>query len=292
MKKLIVCLAVCLMTALIIKPVMAGESNVFRLNETALKKHITSLYDHIDFSKTACLSFEVFDKAYRGYINLHNAGKLSNEKHIFSICDFTQSSTNNRLWIIDLDNKKVLLNTLVAHGQGSGDEFATQFSNKEASHQSSLGFFVTGETYNGEHGTSLYLHGMDEGYNDNAYDRSIVVHGADYVSGRFIEGNNRLGRSWGCPAVPSQLSCTIINMIKDGTCLFIYYPEEKYMANAYWLNKKIERLPDFNNPLISGIDPKLLASAHPQAVRDSFMTIKYYSATGTLDSVKKIKRVM
>ena len=141
---------------------------------------------------------------------------------------------------------KVLFNTWVAHGQGSGTEYATSFSNTNSSHQSSLGFYVTGTTYNGIHGTSLRLFGMDEGYNDAAFDRDIVVHGADYVSEKFIKEREYLGRSWGCPAVPSNLSLPIINTIKDGTCLFIYYPEKNYLLASNWLNKKMSVMPGSN----------------------------------------------
>ena len=149
------------------------------------------------------------------------------------------------MWIIDLKERKLLYNTYVAHGAGTGEEFATKFSNNFDSHQSSLGFYVTGGTYMGEHGNSLYLHGMDQGYNSNAYDRSIVVHGADYVCKQFINCNERLGRSWGCPAVPEKLAQPIISTIKDGTCLFVYYPEKSYLKTAYWMNKKVDEVPQF-----------------------------------------------
>ncbi len=139
------------------------------------------------------------------------------------------------MWIIDLDSRKVLLNTHVAHGQGTGEEYAKNFSNNEGSHQSSMGFYVTGDTYVGKHGNSLHLHGMDEGYNSAAYERAIVVHGAGYVSSDFIAGTGRLGRSWGCPAVSNELADEVIETIKDGTCMFIYYPEQRYIQSSKWL---------------------------------------------------------
>ncbi len=219
----------------------AGTSN----SNTDVDSFIKGVYNQIDFGTHARLSYEVFSKAYIGYINLRNAGKLDG-KEIISICDFSLSSSQNRLWIIDLQNMKVLFNTWVAHGQGSGTEYATSFSNTNSSHQSSLGFYVTGTTYNGIHGTSLRLFGMDEGYNDAAFDRDIVVHGADYVSEKFIKEREYLGRSWGCPAVPSNLSLPIINTIKDGTCLFIYYPEKNYLLASNWLNKKMSVMPGSN----------------------------------------------
>jgi hypothetical protein len=240
MKKLIVCICACLVIAF--KPVSADESNP-AVRETTIEKYITTVYNQIDFGKSDKISYEAFDKAYHGYLNLRNAGKLNTDKQILTICDFSLASKENRLWIIDLDAKKILFNTYVAHGQGSGDDYAQYFSNDFDSHQSSLGFYVTGETYMGEHGTSLRLSGMDNGYNDAAFDRGIVVHGAEYVCNKFACTNQRIGRSWGCPAVPAKLSLPIINAIKGGTCLFIYYPDKNYLKNAYWVNKKITEIP-------------------------------------------------
>ena len=277
MKKAIVFACVYLIVAFSFnKTVSADESGPLYSN-VRIETYISDLYKQIDFSQCGCLSFEVFDKAYRGYLNLRNAGKLNADKEIISVCDFNLSSTENRLWIIDLAHKKVLFNTFVAHGQGSGEEFARSFSNKDNSHQSSLGFYVTGDTYEGEHGTSLHLSGMDQGFNDAAYDRSIVVHGADYVCNKFVSANQRLGRSWGCPAVPSKLSLPIINTIKEGTCLFIFYPESKYLKTSYWLNKKVA-LPE--NSAFASI-------AKPDASKPKTKIIEYIS-NGKVDSVKTI----
>jgi hypothetical protein len=215
-------------------------------NEADFDKYISALYKQIDFGNYRRLSYEVFNKAYRGFVNLRNAGKLNSGKEIISVCDLSLPSSEKRLWIIDLSNMKVLFNTYVAHGRGSGEEYASAFSNSSNSHQSSLGFYVTGETYNGVHGTSLRLTGMDEGYNDAALSRGIVVHGASYVSEKFLKENNYLGRSWGCPAVPAKLSLPIINAIKDGTCLFIYFPEKRYLQASSWLNGKISGMPGSN----------------------------------------------
>lgn len=273
MKKLMLCICVCLMVAGTSKVGTATESANWN-NEIKLEKYIAGIYSQINFGKNDCLAYNVFDVAYRGYMNLQNAGKLNTDEQILTVCDFTKSSNVKRMWVIDLNNKKVLFNTFVAHGQGSGEEMATAFSNKENSHQSSLGFYITADTYMGEHGLSLRLQGMDYGYNDAAYDRGIVVHGASYVSNNFIGDNDRLGRSWGCPAVPSELSTPIINTIKDGTCLFIYYPEKNYMKTAYWLNKKIDNNP--GNDIYSNF-----AFAH--AKRD---TVVQYVVNGKIDSSK------
>lgn len=198
---------------------------------------IAGKYNQLDFGKANRLAYDVFAKAYTGYLNLKAAGKLDNEKEVLTVCDYSLSANTNRMWIIDLGTNRVLMNTYVAHGQGSGEEFAKQFSNKEGSHQSSMGFYVTGDTYTGSHGNSLYLHGMDQGYNHSAYERSIVLHGAGYVSKDFIAGTGRLGRSWGCPAVSTENCDKIIDYIKGGTCLYIYYPDTKYLSQSQWLKQ-------------------------------------------------------
>lgn len=202
---------------------------------TAVESPVSVLYGQINFGDSEPLSPEVFTKAYTGYLNLKAANKLNTGKNILTISDYSLSANKKRMWIIDLDSRKVLLNTHVAHGQGTGEEYAKNFSNKEGSHQSSMGFYVTGDTYIGKHGNSLHLHGMDEGYNSAAYERAIVVHGAGYVSSDFIAGTGRLGRSWGCPAVSNELADEVIETIKDGTCMFIYYPEKQYIQSCKWL---------------------------------------------------------
>lgn len=214
---------------------------------TSIDQHIKNVYSQIDFSNTRKLDFDVFEKAYHGYLNLRNSGKLSNDKDILTVCDFSKSSTAYRLWVIDLREKKVLINDYVAHGQGSGDEFATAFSNTNSSHQSSLGFYVTGDTYIGKHGTSLRLNGMDQGFNSAALERAVVVHGAAYVSDDFVKGQKRLGRSWGCPAVSNEIAGKMINTIKEGTCLFVYAPQKNYLQSSVWLNREVASIPsDFN----------------------------------------------
>ena len=278
MKKMIMCLAAYLIVAFSYKVVSADEG-VSIVNEARVESYIAGIYKQIDFSKVSPLSYEVFAKAYRGYLNLHSMGSLNKEKEIISICDFSLPSSENRLWIIDLVAKKVLFNTFVAHGQGSGDDMATSFSNTENTHKSSLGFYVTGETYDGEHGTSLRLVGMDDGFNDAAYDRGIVVHGAPYVCDKFVCNKGRLGRSWGCPAVPAALSLPIINTIKDGTCLFIYYPDNKYLGSAYWLNKRITYLPK-SDPFCDAVPTP---PAKPRVRRIE------YVHNGVVDSVKTIQ---
>ncbi len=206
------------------------------------ERYIKFVYDKISFKKINKLKYETFAKAFFGYLNLKEAGKVHGNA-ILSICDFSLSSNEKRLWVLDLHKKKVLFNTLVAHGAGSGEEFATKFSNIEESHQSSLGFYTTGEIYMGDNGYSLKLHGQDGNWNNKAFDRAIVMHGADYVDPNFAVNNNRLGRSHGCPAIARSLAEPIINRIANGHVLFIYHPTKAYLKTSYWLTNKINNLP-------------------------------------------------
>jgi hypothetical protein len=181
--------------------------------------------------KDAGLDYEVFHKALVGYYNLKRAqAPVQVKKSVLSIIDFSKASTENRLWIIDLKSKKLLYKTLVAHGKNSGENFARRFSNTPQSEMSSLGFYVTGPTYQGKHGLSLKINGVDPGFNTNASQRAVVVHGAEYVSNNFVKQYGRLGRSQGCPALPVAETPAIINTIKNNSCLFIYAAEQKYTS--------------------------------------------------------------
>ena len=194
----------------------------------------TALYQHSKLEQYG-LSTDAFEYAWKGYQSLRSSGKLSNT-HYLTICDFSQSSRRKRLYIIDVDNEKLLINTWVAHGQKSGNEYATQFSNKPESLQSSLGFFITSSTYNGKNGFSLKLNGLEPGFNSNAMERTIVIHGATYVDGARLRAGYYMGRSWGCPAVPKNESAKIINIIKNGTCLFVYHHSDDYLTHSKLLN--------------------------------------------------------
>lgn len=201
--------------------VIAVRKDEAKLSNTAVfNNYINDIYTEAGLRESN-LDPAVFRKAVTGYLNFKQANLLSSAKQILSIVDFNQSSRTKRLWVIDLANKKLLFNTYVAHGQGSGDDMATSFSNIANSHQSSVGFYITDNIYYGKHGISLRLNGMDKGFNSNALNRAIVVHGAEYVSENFINQYGRLGRSFGCPAIPVALTPGIINTIKDKTCLFI-----------------------------------------------------------------------
>jgi len=174
------------------------------------------------------LSAALYRLAVNGYNKLSAAQKLT--RQLLTIVDFSKPSSEKRLFIIDMANQKVVYYTLVAHGRNSGENMATRFSNIDATHQSSLGFYVTGSTYNGGNGYSLRLKGLERGFNDKAESRAIVMHGAPYVSEQVVKSTGRLGRSWGCPAVSQQEHKKIIDLIKGGSCLFIYAPQEDYLS--------------------------------------------------------------
>lgn len=173
------------------------------------------------------LAKDVFDKAIKGYQAMLKQGKLKNKRYI-TICDMSLSSKKKRFFLLDLQTKKVLFNLRVTHGSGSGEEYATKFSNITDSHQTSLGFYITGNEYIGENGQSLKLHGQESGFNDNAYDRAVVLHGSQYATEEYFKANQKIGRSWGCPAVSDKENAKIIKLIKNGSCLFIYHSDKTY----------------------------------------------------------------
>jgi hypothetical protein len=201
---------------------------------TELNTPDISVYESLELGKLG-LSKEAFDFAMKGHDYLAANGKLQNED-IISIVDFSLPSSQKRLFIVDLKNNKLLFHTYVSHGRGSGAEMANEFSNVAESNKSSLGFYVTGETYEGKHGLSMRLLGQDKGFNDNAQDRSIVMHSASYVSEATIKAMGFCGRSQGCPAVPEELTKPIIETVKNGTCLFLYSPDKQYAANSTIIN--------------------------------------------------------
>lgn len=183
----------------------------------------------------AGMSQNAFLAALHGLQKLDEEGTIT-RSDIITIIDFSQPSNKRRLYVINLVRKRVLFNTLVAHGVNSGTMWANSFSNDPSSLMSSPGFYVTGETYFGEDGYSLRLDGMEKDINDNARSRAIVLHGASYVNQSIVKSSGFLGRSWGCPAVPLANHKAIINTIKKGTCLFIYTPDENYLQKSAVLN--------------------------------------------------------
>lgn len=166
----------------------------------------------------------------------------ANPARSLAVIDFSLPSSEPRLWIFDLQEQRLLLHELVAHGQGSGDNRATRFSNVEGSHQSSLGLFRTAESYVGRHGYSLRMDGLEPGVNDAARQRAIVIHGADYVASDWIDRQGRIGRSLGCPAVPREVAEQVVDSLKDGQFLFSYFPDPDWLAESGYLNCQAARL--------------------------------------------------
>jgi hypothetical protein len=202
--------------------------------EESFESRALSLYESLALNNFEAPSENVFAKALKGYLKLKNEGEIKNEK--LTIVDFSLSSTMPRLWVIDMVKQEVILQSLVSHGRNTGDEFATTFSDKVDSHMSSLGFYKTGETYQGINGFSMRLDGLEAGINSNARKRAIVVHGADYASLKLVKAQGRLGRSYGCPAVPVEVNKKLIELIKDESCLFIYHPSKDYISKSYYLS--------------------------------------------------------
>ncbi len=153
-----------------------------------------------------------------------------------AVIDFSLPSSDKRLWIFDLDSKKLVLHDFVAHGNRSGDNFATRFSNTNGSHQSSIGLFRTAESYQGKHGYSLRMDGLEPGINDRARERAIVIHPADYVNPAWIKTQGRIGRSQGCPAVRPEIARTVIDKLKGGQFMFSWYPDQQWLQSSIYLN--------------------------------------------------------
>ncbi|HVU96140.1 MAG TPA: murein L,D-transpeptidase catalytic domain family protein [Puia sp.] len=194
----------------------------------------TSIYDEMDLQDSG-LSRKAFQYAWTGYYKLKKKGLLR-KTNILSICDFSQSSSNQRLYVIDVKNRRMLYRTFVAHGINSGEEYASSFSNRMESCKSSLGFYVTTGTYTGINGYSLRISGVDPGFNDNALKRAIVIHGAGYVSQRILKKYGVMGTTFGCPAIPTEMTGQIIPVVKNGSCWFIYFPSKKYLSQSTVLN--------------------------------------------------------
>jgi hypothetical protein len=190
-----------------------------------------TIYDQIG---NRSMSFEAFDLAFRGWTALKDSIDLRED--VITVVDFSQPSTNKRFYLINMETKEVIFQDYVSHGKNTGNLMAERFSNIPYSNQSSLGFYKTAETYHGKHGLSLKLDGLENGINDLARQRAIVIHAAKYAEESFIKKYGRLGRSFGCPALPAKNYNQIIELIKGGTLLFIYFPESGYLNNSTVLN--------------------------------------------------------
>jgi hypothetical protein len=202
-----------------------------RINGQDQNAYIKKLWSDCNLSES--ISFGIFNTAILGL----NQIKGQVNRNIITIIDFTKPSTEKRFYVIDIETRSILYSCLVAHGKNTGENYAKSFSNSAGSLMSSPGFYLTAETYYGAHGYSLRIDGLEKGINDNARSREIVIHGADYVSDDYAKKYGRLGRSWGCPALPIDIYKPIIDKISGGTCLFIYSDDLSYSLNTVFLKK-------------------------------------------------------
>lgn len=157
-------------------------------------------------------------------------------KPILTVIDYSLSSSKQRMWVFDLKKQTLLYNTFVAHGKNSGAAIPSHFSNKNSSKATSLGTYVTHDTYIGSNGLSLNLEGLEKGFNDNAYARRVVIHGAWYVEPSFIKQAGQAGRSWGCPSIAKSIAKPVINLLKGGSVVFAYYPDKNYLSHTHYAN--------------------------------------------------------
>ena len=214
-----------------------AQTGLSKERQLALKKaelNIKELYNELNAAQYD-LSFTAFRYAYIGYQTMKKQHRLNN-KELFSIIDFTKDCNSKRFYTIDLEKMKIVYYTYVAHGKKSGERMATSFSDAVESNKSSIGFYITGSTYNGGNGYSLMLHGDEKGYNSNLAKRSVVVHAADYANEDYIARNGRMGRSLGCPALPENIYKQVIETIKEKTMIFAYYNDAKYLKTSKYLN--------------------------------------------------------
>ncbi|NTW70251.1 MAG: murein L,D-transpeptidase catalytic domain family protein [Chlorobiaceae bacterium] len=228
-----------LMLLMLVSPVKGDSfANPFQQDFSSLSRS-SELKSHINP--------KLLSMALAGYNSLREQGKVSRDG-ILTVIDFNLPSVEKRLFVIDVNEGRLLYSGLVAHGSGSGDNYAESFSNQPGSYQSSLGFYTTGNTYDGKNGYSLRLLGMERGINDNAEMRSIVIHGADYVSYDYIRKHGRLGRSQGCPALSVDAFQQVINLIKGGSCMFIYQGGRDYALKSTVLNPDLAFQYDVSDP--------------------------------------------
>lgn len=210
-------------------------------NEPAPAEEREEISEHLqlytEMNLENIIHYPLFEHAMTGYRQIQEK-----KKEIITLIDFSKPSTEERLYVLDLKEKRLLHSSVVSHGRNSGGLYATSFSNKYGSYQSSLGFYLTENTYQGKNGYSLILEGLEKGINDQAKRRAIVMHGAPYSNPAVIASSGRLGRSLGCPALPQNISKEIINTIKGGSLLFIYAENEKYFSDSPILNHATKEL--------------------------------------------------
>lgn len=210
-------------------PAKSNTTNPGTSSRQLFEQYVDDIYQSAKLQPYG-LEESVFQKAVTGFLNLKAANKISPFSSVITIIDYNLPSHTKRMWIVDLVTKELLINTWVAHGEGSGYDTASMFSNLDNSHESSLGFYLTDDVYIGKHGRSLHLDGLDEGFNNLARAREIVVHAAPYVNQGIIDHKGRIGRSWGCPAVSPDIAGQVINTIKGKTVMFINGNDYSYTS--------------------------------------------------------------
>jgi hypothetical protein len=247
------------LASFVVLPVLFVQNSFVQPNE--LRLHVTNNSEKnqtISFKEFSqdiysrlnqtCISFDALENGLKGYYQLLFSGKLTNNQY-FTIIDFSKSSSLERMVVLETQNWNVVRSSLVAHGMKSGEEYATAFSNIEHSHQSSLGFYLTGEIYDGKHGYSLKLDGL-EFSNNKARDRGVVIHAADYVNEEYIAKNGRLGRSHGCPALPRDGYTELVDKICGGSCVFIYAKQIDYIKKSSFCNSSLNWTFDCNGQVL------------------------------------------
>lgn len=212
--------------------IIAGASLASNLQpkSSIIQNDLSAEYLFNEMKLNGIVDFSTFKKAIDGYHKIHDK-----RKEVLTLIDFTKPSTQERMFVFDMDNKQLLYSSVVSHGKNSGANYATEFSNEVGSYKSSLGFYITENTYSGRNGYSLRLNGLERGINDKAMERAIVVHGASYADPNSAVKAGRLGRSFGCPAIPLSVTEPIINTIKDGSVLFIYADNKDYVSNSMFV---------------------------------------------------------
>lgn len=193
---------------------------------------LTTKINHLS-QKAPQLKKKVLKLALTAYQKARQRGAV--KKPVLTVIDYSLPSWKQRMWVFDLKRERLLYNTYVAHGRNSGADVPHHFSNQVSSKQTSLGTYVTKGTYIGSKGYSLNLQGLEKGFNDNAYNRRVVIHGAWYVEPDFIKRSGRAGRSWGCPSIAQTLAKPVINTIKDGSVVFAYYPDKNYLSRSGYI---------------------------------------------------------
>lgn len=205
-----------------------STSNVTTTGHSDIKTEVSHLSQ-----KAPQLNKKVLAYALTAYHKATNRGDV--KKPILTVIDYSLPSFKQRMWVFDINHERLLYQTYVAHGQNSGMTTANHFSNTASSKATSLGTFVTKDTYMGSKGYSLNLKGLEKGFNDNAYNRRVVMHGAWYVEPTFIKQSGRAGRSWGCPSIAKSMAKPVINTIKGGSVIFAYYPDRNYLSHSRYV---------------------------------------------------------